>query len=152
MINKFNKIVFIASPPRSGSSILTKIFHENGFWIGDTKVSDRWNVNGYFENLKLRQLLINYLYKNDTENLIKKYQPINLSEPYYNFKTDFIEAILSDGYNNGWIVFKDPKICLTWKMINDNFPDATWIFLFRNLAKTSKSYQKTEFMLSLIHI
>ena len=55
-----NKIVFIASPPRSGSSMLTKLFYENGFWIGNTKKGDQWNIDGYFENLKLTQLLINY--------------------------------------------------------------------------------------------
>ena len=50
--------VIILSPGRSGSSLVAGIFAAHGLWTGNCRKADRWNRKGYFENNRLKNLMI----------------------------------------------------------------------------------------------
>ena len=72
MKNKYFEPILIVSAPRSGSSLLSYILNESGVQIGICKQGDEFNLKGYFENIRIRNIIIKYLKQNDKENLEKK--------------------------------------------------------------------------------
>ena len=142
--------IFIASAPRSGSSLLSYILHNEGIQVGETKPADKYNPNGYFENLKIRELVIKHLKKQDVRNQGKKFQPVNLTFSSIDialFRHNVVSALLKDSIDldKPWL-FKDPKIVLTWLLFAKSFPNAKWILLYRNEDAIIDSYKRTEFM------
>lgn len=142
--------IFIVSAPRSGSSLLSYILHTEGVQVGETKPADKYNPNGYFENLKIRELVIERLKKQDKRNEGKKFQPVNLtfgSIEIAMFKYGVYASLLDENVDltKPWL-FKDPKIALTWLLFAKSFPDAKWILLYRDNDAIIDSYSRTEFM------
>ena len=79
--NNYN-CVFVASPPRAGSSVTANLLSKAGLFGGKTKVADQWNKYGYFENLEITKYVIEYLRRNDKNKLGKRFQPKNLKEDF----------------------------------------------------------------------
>ena len=125
--------MLIVSPPRSGSSLLSYILNESGVQVGICKPADEFNKYGYFENLRIRDYIIKYLKNCDTNNLGKKYQPVDLKEPYHNFNRKMYRFLRQENIKKDvpWL-FKDPKIALCWNIFNELYPNAKWILLQRN--------------------
>ncbi len=139
--------VIIVSAPRSGSSLLSYMLSELGVFIGECKKADKWNVNGYFENLKITDEVIKYLRKYDVDNLGKKFQPKELGFIDITFK-DKVNNILFEegiGENKHWL-YKNPKTAICWMQFHKNFPNAKWIILTRNREEHLASLLRTEFM------
>lgn len=147
MKQKFQQPILIVSAPRSGSSLLSYILHESGVQVGVCKPADEFNQKGYFENLRIRKAIIKYLKQCDTQNLGKKYQPINLRESYKDFDRKVYRALRQEGFvkDKPWL-FKDPKIALCWNLFNVYYPDAKWILLYRNDKDVLASYERATFM------
>jgi hypothetical protein len=139
--------IFIVSPPRSGSSFTAHVLSELGVFIGKTKPADKWNVNGYYENERMRALIVNYMRLNDKEHLRKRYNPENLSADYPHFKDLMLAIATGEGCANGqpWL-FKDPKIAYCWQMMNRSFPNARWLIVRRKRSEVLASIKRTEFM------
>ena len=145
-MNRDNPLLIIASPPRSGSSLTTCILQEMGVFLGVTKIGDRWNRCGYFENVKVSALLTAYLRRNDIQNLGKKFQPVNLDAIDVSMHREINNIFLQQGYSTGPRAIKDPKVCLCWKVLHTNFPNAIWLMLNRDKANVLRSYKHTPFM------
>lgn len=52
--------IVILACPRSGSSMVSGIFHYHGVWVGNCRRPDRFNEKGYFENQDVKNLLKKY--------------------------------------------------------------------------------------------
>jgi hypothetical protein len=146
-MKKFNDPILIVSAPRSGSSLLAYILNKEGIQVGITKAGDKYNVNGYFENIRIRNLMIKYLKENDKQKLGKKFQPINIRSDFKNFNRKMYRVLRQDKFdkNKNWLI-KDPKLTLCWNIFNKEYPNAKWILLYRNQNDIMSSYKKTEFM------
>jgi|TARA_R100000084_G_C4653953_1_gene151591 hypothetical protein len=146
-MNNWDKPILIVSPPRSGSSLTSLILTELGLWGGNMKKGDRWNKNGYYENIAITSLLIDYLRENDKEQLLKKYNPLTLDADYYKFDLLIKEILYVESlpYNEKWF-YKNPKIAFCWQLFNKYFPNAQWIIVKRNRNEILNSILRTEFM------
>lgn len=139
--------IFIASPPRSGSSLTGLLLHSFGLWSGDTKEANEFNPKGFYENLEISQLLIDYLRENDTENLGKKYQPLILDKTDSSIREKIFDIVKSQGLKEDqpWF-YKDPKIAICRNLLVDAFPNAKWIWVNRSQDRTIRSLMRTDFM------
>jgi len=141
--------ILLASPPRSGSSLLTYILKELGVFTGLTKKGDNYNRYGYFENIAISNILINILRANDLFGLNKKFQPLYLpSVPDPNvFRTKVLNIIKEQGYteHTHW-AFKDPKILLCSDVFMRSFKKAKWVIIKRDKQKLIESLLRTPFM------
>lgn len=146
-MNTHNTPILIASMPRSGSSLLSHILHNEGVQVGNCKQGDEFNKYGYYENIRMRNIIIKYLKKQDTGNLDKKFQPINIREDLKDFNRKMYRALRQDGISNDkpWL-FKEPKIALCWNLFKEYYPDAKWVLLYRNKEQVLASYDKAKFM------
>ena len=139
--------VFIISAPRSGSSLLSYMLSELGIFTGKCKKADKWNVNGYFENLKITDEVVKYLKKKDVYNLGKKFQPKELGYIDISFKDKVNDILLNEGIGeNKYWLYKNPKTAICWKQFHANFPNAKWIVLTRNKEEHLASLLRTQFM------
>jgi len=139
--------IFIASKPRSGSSLTSHILHEHGVFGGIMKPADGNNARGYFENIQITSLLIEYLRRNDIENKLKKYNPKDLKSMMVEFDFFVNQILTEEGLKEGenWF-FKDPKIAFCWNMMHRSFPEAKWIIVKRDESQVLNSIIKTDFM------
>lgn len=139
--------IFIASPPRSGSSLTGLLLHSFGLWSGDTKEANKFNPKGFYENLEISQLLIDYLRENDTENLGKRYQPLILDKTDASIREKIFDIVRSQGLKEDqpWF-YKDPKIAICRNLLIDAFPNAKWIWVNRSQDRTIRSLMRTDFM------
>ena len=139
--------IFIASPPRSGSSLTGLLLHSFGLWSGDTKEANEFNPKGFYENLEISQLLIDYLRENDTENLGKRYQPLILDKTDSSIREKIFDIVRSQGLKEDqpWF-YKDPKIAICRNLLVDAFPNAKWIWVNRSQDRTIRSLMRTDFM------
>lgn len=139
--------IFIASPPRSGSSLTGLLLHSFGLWSGDTKEANEFNPKGFYENLEISQLLIDYLQENDTENLGKRYQPLLLDKTDSSIREKIFDIVKSQGLKEDqpWF-YKDPKIAICRNLLVDAFPNAKWIWVNRSQDRTIRSLMRTDFM------
>jgi len=139
--------ILIASLPRSGSSLVSSIIDRAGVFSGNIKAGDEWNEYGYFENINITNLLVQYLRKHDVDKKGKRFQPVGLDEPYIHFHNDVSNVMYIEGLrtNEKWY-YKDPKIALTWKLWNTHFPKAKWVIVERDLNEVMSSIKRTKFM------
>jgi len=138
--------ILIASPPRSGSSLTAGLLHWAGLFGGSMKVGDRWNKKGYFENLRVRDILIRYLRANDKDKEGKRYQPRNLDAKWFRFGHEVTQAMHDEGAGKRRWYFKDPKILVCRNLWLEHFPSARWVLVTRNHRDTIDSLMRTEFM------
>lgn len=146
-MNNLNNPILVASPPRSGSSITAMILSNLGLFSGETKKGDEFNIRGYFENLAISKLEVDYMRANDTENLGKRFNPINLSAGEADFGSAVKKVVLDQGIKESqrWF-YKSPRMTFCWKLWHKHFPDAQWIIVRRNKHEVLKSIQQTKFM------
>lgn len=139
--------IFIASPPRSGSSLTGLLLHSFGLWSGDTKEANEFNPKGFYENLEISQILIDYLRANDKDNLGKRFQPLMLNHTDISVRQKILDVVKSQGLRDDqpWF-YKDPKIAICRDLLLDAFPNAKWIWVNRNPNRTIRSLMRTDFM------
>ena len=129
--------------PRSGSSLVTKIFHEHGLWIGENLLSrNKFNKDGYYENKPLKRYF---------EEKFGRPQEIWRGERYIPRRfTDKqildIERILKDQNYNGedWIFKINP---VYYRPLLDVFPGAKVVCTRRCKNSSLRSLKNTKFKL-----
>lgn len=142
--------ILIVSPPRSGSSLCGYILDRAGIWGGKMKVGDdkypvKYNPYGYFENIAITEVLVDYLKKNDTANLEKRFQPVNLDADDPEFYKKITKCLEGKDDNQKWF-YKNVKNAFCWRLWDKYFPDATWLIVKRNREDILRSIKKTSFM------
>jgi hypothetical protein len=118
-----------------------------GLFSGDTKKGDKWNKRGYFENVAISNLEIEYLRINDTDGLLKRFQPLDLKAQFPSFRSKVIQALESEGLQDNirWF-YKNPKTAMCWRLWDQSFPSAQWVIVTRNRVDSLRSLHHTEFM------
>lgn len=149
-----NDPIFITGAPRSGTSLVAGILDVCGAWGGDTVPANDLNPKGYFENRFLRNMVVkNYL------KLIKVCQygqlsvpprdlpPLNKEEALA-WRNMIKKQVKAQGYKKGKWYFKDPKLCLIWRVFNSSFPSSKWVIVRRREEDIVRSIMKTDFMIA----
>ena len=54
------KPILILSPGRSGSSLVAGIFAKHGVWTGNCHPGNKYNPEGYFENIAIQRAMQNH--------------------------------------------------------------------------------------------
>jgi hypothetical protein len=117
-----------------------------GIWFGDTKEGDDYNINGYYENLGITSLIVQYLKMHDKDNLGKRFHPLGLASRFHGFRKNVENIIVSQGYVCGDWFYKDPKIAFCWRMMAYYFPNAKWVIVRRDREQVISSCMRTPFM------
>jgi len=119
MIN--NRPILIAGPPRSGTTMLAGVFIYHNCWVGNCKVTSYPETNSLLgtENVKIKKYL---------KSLYPKYR--NWTIPIPDVKEDeklrgFLSKLVPP--DNAWVV-KTGALLITWRIWNNVFPEALWVF------------------------
>jgi hypothetical protein len=138
--------MLIASAPRSGSSMTAGIIAKTGVHCGWTKPGDEWNAKGYFEHVPIDTAQILYLRSCDHKHEGKRFQPLDLDEPYPDFR-DFIQDCIKSEYpeSNGWM-FKSTKTAICRNIWVNHFPEAKWVICRRDRELILDSMMRAPFM------
>jgi hypothetical protein len=125
--------IFIAAPPRSGTSMVAKLLNENGIFVGKCIEADRGNQFGYFENIKLIELNKQLLRENGHNGKSEPPRIDTLSCPF-DLKAKTLQAISSDGLKTTKWLYKDSKLLLTAELWRKAFPQACWVLPIRPIT------------------
>jgi hypothetical protein len=136
-INEIDKMVFVATLPRSGSSMNCGILELCGAFGGDTIGSVPANPKGIYENRGLNQMILRPILQ---EMGIKGSRgfytlarvggpPADLFEGFYE---DMSYGMNRQGYEGGVAYFKNGIITFLFDRINEVFPNATWLLPMRD--------------------
>ena len=146
--------IFITGLPRSGTSMIAGSLASMGVWTGETIPGNKFNQKGYFENFVIRQKVIKpILMSHGFDPLgVRKLPPRNFCpEVTLNQKyslANFLYAVL-DAQNceeqQPWL-YKDAKLSLIWRLMNQEFPNAIWIVVKRSRTDFIRSCLATDFM------
>lgn len=139
-------MIFITGAPRSRTSLVAKQYYDQGYWVGPHHGPHPEQPYGFFENLQIKQLMKNIM-------AVKGFDPLGIDPlPPLNWNPEpAVAQILREQMENivpahdKWI-FKDPKICLMWRVFADVYPDAEWIHVTRDVYDTAASIKRTSFI------
>lgn len=138
------KLVIILGMHRSGTSLITNILAEAGYFLGesdDLMAGDTWNRDGYFERHSVVQ----------TNDIILSMCGGNWKEPPDHRLIEALEVdswintILKPYENKSYSVLKDPRLCLTfpvWKRVFSG--NVRVIYITRNFEAVAKSLLKRD--------
>lgn len=129
--------IFITGIERSGSSIVARIFKECGAFTGET--------SEMFENKRIK-LLIDKFYL--SQNISPKGQyPLPHMNNNFVYWDHIIDDILhQENYTEGIWMYKSFKLCQTWKLWHNCYPNAKWIIVRRRTGDIISSCLKTRYM------
>jgi hypothetical protein len=130
--------IFIAAPPRSGTSMIAKLLNENGVFVGKCIEADRNNQFGYFENKAIVELNKKLLKENGHSG---KSEPPELStiDCTFDLRAKVLQSLIAEGYQEGPWLFKDSKILFTAEIWRKHFPQAKWVLPIRPINKIVES-------------
>lgn len=144
----FNSPILITGVPRSGTSLIAGLLHICGAWKGETVGPSKENAKGFFENMIIRETILKpYIRTINCDPLGQNKLPkiedciIDLS-----IKDKVKRVLLDQGYYRGKWIYKDAKLLLTWPLWVALYPNATWIFVKRNISSIALSCMNTGFM------
>lgn len=135
--NKSIAPIFVTGIERSGSSIIAKIISSTNVFTGDCT---RMN-----ENKLIREQMINYYASIGVD--VKAQYPLPIVKYINDFQSIILDKLYQDGYKGDkeWM-YKSSRLCQTWKLWNNAFPDAKWIIVRRKPTDIVYSCQHTSFM------
>lgn len=113
--------ILIASPTRSGTTMIAGLLYHHGVWIGEAKVTKAPETNPLLgtENTKIKAYL---------KSLDIKISPVD-------FRREILSLVETDG---PWLV-KTAQNLLKWKKWNAAFPEAKWILPNRSMDEIVRS-------------
>ncbi|MEM6306900.1 MAG: sulfotransferase, partial [Pseudomonadota bacterium] len=140
--------LFIASLPRSRSSMTMSLFAHHGVWAGKTLDATINNPKGFYENVELKEKYLKAVLKDMNADPVgvHKFPPMLPIPAYPKLRYNILTALQHQGYKNGPWGFKDPKITLLWPMWAKAFPNAHWLILDRDKDDMINSICRTTFM------
>lgn len=146
----FDEPVFILGLPRSGTSMVTGIMQLCGAWLGETVPGGGVeNPKGFFENIFLREGVNKKILADSG------FDPLGIGPlPFFDQlpKVNGLKQTILDylkhaqyEFDRPW-AFKEPKLTLLWPIYYQNFPNARWIIVNRDLDEVVNSCIRTSFM------
>jgi hypothetical protein len=140
--------LFITGMHRSGTSLLTRILLDYGFYLGgddDFHDPDKLDPNGYWEHKDF--LLVNELLLKESGaswNQPDKFSIDKLSKVRLNeIKVLADKAIGKMDYHANWVV-KDPRMCLTLGFWKEIIPDLCVVAMHRDPLQVAQSLQNRD--------
>lgn len=130
--------IFVTGPPRSGTSMTTRLLVEHGCWCGDCIEADEHNKAGYFENKAIVEIVKSLLKKNGTLARSDSQPPKKWAYNPDNLRGMILKHVDASG---PW-VFKDSKLLLVSPLMRKAFPEALWVFTMRNIEDNITSLLK----------
>lgn len=129
--------ILIASPPRSGTTMLAAILNAHGVWVGRGRTTryPETNMNFASENLDIKELL---------RGVARNRKYINWNVPIPDFHPiprikERIEAFVPE--DTPWLV-KTSWTLVLWEALAYAFPDARWVFPLRDPSKIIDSMNR----------
>lgn len=143
------KPIIIFSMPRSGSSLTTMMLSKAGVFTGETKPADKFNPNGYYENISINSSVVGYLRSTDRLGLGFRYHPTYLEPAGLWFKETVLQSLHKQGFEddgiNKW-AYKDPKNVWVWRTWHEHFPDADFLIVRRDREEVMQSIERSPWM------
>lgn len=122
--------ILIMAMPRSGSSMTAGIFSQHGVWSGTCRQGTGRNPKGFFENIRIREVVRNMQGSIVHGGRLGKEKP--------GFREAIENAVLGDGYGSGPWFWKGSA--LYWPAWFEF--DPTWIVVRRDKESTFKSCRR----------
>jgi len=134
--------IFITGIERSGSSIVAKIIHHCGGYVG--------GASEMYENFQIKKLLD--IYYGFIGADIKGQRPLPNIEQLVmikDWRQKVEEALLNDRLpkDQPWMI-KGSRLCQIWPLWHEAFPDAKWIIVRRRPPDIIDSCLKTAYMVA----
>lgn len=143
--------ILVTGTARSGTSMVARILHESGAWVGTTEPGSPENPNGFYENRYLRDGLVKtILAMVGADHLgVGPLPPRDLSTDI-DIRPLVDRLLVDDGYAeipNGprWL-YKDAKLLLMWRDWHRAYPSATWVMVHREREELIDACRRTTFM------
>lgn len=140
--------ILITGCARSGTSLTAGIVNHCGAWGGKMTGNMPHNKKGQYENSYIRNNMVKpHLELMGCDKLGQKPLP-DINNIYIDFewKADILKVIKAQGYSGGPWFYKGAKMCLTWPLWHDAFPNAKWVIVRRDDKDIALSCMKTRFM------
>jgi hypothetical protein len=136
-VNDIDKLVLIATLPRSGSSMDCGILEIAGAFGGDTIGEVPANPKGIFENKWINQMLIRPIVMEMGIRSSRGLKTIaDIGGPpkrlFESYAEDLIYGMNRQGYKNGVAYFKNGLHTFFFDRINEVLPDAIWVLPMRS--------------------
>jgi len=144
----FDRPIFVTGMSRSGTSMTAGIFHLCGAWGGMMVRSNPANRKGEYENQAIREMIIKpYLRMSgcDVQGLVSLPKAQG-NMPAFDFSSRIRSVLVRQGYRGKSWFYKDSRLCLVWKQMSKEFPDAKWILVRREESDIIASCMKTGYM------
>lgn len=135
--------IFIASPPRSGTSMISGLLEEHGVWTGRHEISyDKikdTNPKGVFENLDLKELTKKQMKQAGINQM--PFPPI-FNGDKLKFDKKLREKVYRIVGDQQYWLFKEPRLVKVNEIWQKSFPEAIWILPDRKDEDILKSMKK----------
>ncbi len=134
------KPIFVTGVERSGISLIARVIAQSGVFFG--KVNKMYEHEGIWK-------LINSYYQTIGVNPNGQYplpdpEDIMISTAW---REKVLGALKRDGFRgDGTFMIKDARICQTWPLWHNAFPEARWVVVRRRTGDIIQSCMKTDFM------
>jgi hypothetical protein len=141
-IPEIEKMIFVGTCPRSGSSMLTGILDRAGAFGGVTNGITKGNTKGQHENIGIPSLVFNPAYKK-----LKSRRPervwldaLDSRLPHLtNPRMDIAYVLMRHGYKSGPAYFKGGLYMFFFEQLLKAFPNSTWVLPYRDPTKIIES-------------
>jgi hypothetical protein len=136
--------ILVTGIPRSGTTMIAKVIHECGAFVGDAERNNKW----MFENPHISGIIVKpYMERMGTDPggqfPLPKTKELSIPMDWGKRIESLIEH---DGYVKGPWMYKDTKMGLIWPIWNNAFPNAKWIIVRRRTGDVIQSCLKTGYM------
>jgi len=135
-VKDIDEMIFVATLPRSGSSMICGILEACGAFGGKTIGKVQANPRGIFENRGLNQMLLKPIFDEievkSSRGLLMLHNANGFpADLFSNFKMDMTFGMNRQGYDGGTAYFKNGIFTFLFDGINKEFPNARWILPIR---------------------
>lgn len=127
-------MIFVTGCARSGTTLITRMLEACGANLGE--------VGGLAEHMPFKEKVLKpYLRRNNADPLGQNPLPnTEALTPYDTLRAD------TDALTEGVDMIKDVKTALIWPRMVEAYPDAKWLFVYRDPKKIAQSCMRTSFM------
>lgn len=147
-VKDIDRIVFVATLPRSGSSLDCGILEACGAFGGRTRGPVKNNPKGIFENPDISRIGFSPIFRalgnpSPVEALKMVRKGTLPASLFSNVVEDFHYIMTRHGYESGTAYYKGGAFIFLFEELSRRFPDASWILPTRNRANVLRSWART---------
>ena len=134
------QLIVIAGFHRSGTSMITRMFHLSGLFVGNKLLaSSESNPYGHFEDEEIVNIHDDILAENGLDWMVKDNLTLKVSEPNLYRLVNLVRS--RNVHHKVW-GFKDPRVCLFTDLWLKLVPDVIFVVVFRDFLATTYSFLK----------